>query len=75
LARWITHDDLRLMVTLEMVLDEPSYSHIYGARYQFSFLRAWIGVTESGEIEEVIKMHHVQTPNFEARFRVIFTLD
>jgi hypothetical protein len=48
------------MVTLEMVLDESSYSHIYGARYQFSFLRAWIGVTESGEIEEVIKMQHVQ---------------
>jgi hypothetical protein len=32
-----------LMFMLEMVLDEFFLRCIYGARYQFSFLRAWVG--------------------------------
>jgi hypothetical protein len=56
---------LRVMFTLEMVLDEFPYV-AFMWQDTISFLRAFGLVTESGEISEVFRLHHVQS---EARFQ------
>ena len=61
------------MVTLETVLDEIPRPHIYGARYQFSFLRVLKWSRRPVIFKRLLKMHHVQTYIFEARFQIICT--
>jgi hypothetical protein len=61
------------MFMLEMVLDE--FSCVTFMEQDTNFLSYELGlVTESGEISEVFKLHHVQTYICEARFQKNFCI-